>query len=326
MRRFVHYLLSDCVIGKFEMKIRPICPELAEKAQLELNEDPNRIEGDIQHMKDWIAKQPHLRARTDDQWILAFLRGCKYSLERAKQKFDLYYTLRTSAPDLFQYKYNEHKFFEILELGSMLMLPKLQGVASPAVIIIRPGSYDPNKYHTSEIAAVNNVLQEIAFYENDTLVIAGGRAIIDLEGVNTSHFMQMTPSVVKKMTVMSQDAAPLRMKGAHYINTPAGFETVYNIFKAFLNEKNRNRLYVHNKNYDEMYQYISKDILPAEYGGNGGTIKEIIEYWKNKVKEYGPWLEEGLICGTDESKRPGKPKTAEDLFGIDGSFRQLQFD
>lgn len=277
-------------------------------------------------MKDWIAKQPHLKARTDDQWILTFLRGCKYSLERTKEKFDLYYTMRTSAADLFALKHNEKRFIEVLELGCMLMLPKSQGVTTPAVMISRPGAYNPDKYDITEIMAVSNALQEIAFLENDTLVVAGGRAIIDLDGVNRGHLLQMSPTQIKKMIVFGQDATPLRMKGAHYINTPAGFETVYNIVKGFLNEKNKNRLYVHNKNYDELYKHVSKDILPKEYGGNGGTIHEVIEYWKNKVQEYGNWLEEGADCGTDESKRPGRPKTAEDLFGVEGSFRQINFD
>lgn len=36
------------------------------------------------------------------------------------------------------------------------------------------------------------------------------------------------------------------------------------------------QLFVHNKNYEDMYKYIPKDVLPAEYGGEGGTTKEII--------------------------------------------------
>lgn len=45
------------------MQIRTLIPELAKKAQDELNEDPKRIQSDVQHIKDWLSKQPHLRAR-----------------------------------------------------------------------------------------------------------------------------------------------------------------------------------------------------------------------------------------------------------------------
>ncbi|KAG6446333.1 alpha-tocopherol transfer protein-like [Manduca sexta] len=308
------------------MSIRPLNPQLAEKAKKELFEDPSRIAADVQHLKEWIAKQPHLRARTDDQWLVTFLRGCKYSLERTKEKFDLYYSVRSTAPELFRIHINHAMFDEILSLGSMLILPKLAAPDAPRVSIIRPATYDPDKYSIVDIMAVSHVLQQIVFMEDDNAVVAGVVSILDLDAVKMGHFLQMTPNLMKRMVVTSQDATPVRMKGTHYINTPAGFETIYNAIKNLLNEKNRNRLYVHNKNYDEMYKYIPQDILPEEYGGTGGTIPEIIDYWKKKVQEYRVFLEEDQTFGTDESKRPGKPKTAEDMFGVEGSFRQLQFD
>lgn len=308
------------------MKIRQLSTELAEKARLELNEDPKRVEDDVQHIKNWIAKQPHLRARTDEQWILGFLRGCKFSLERTKEKFDLYYTLRSTAPELWRYKYNDPKVLEILNLGVVLILPKSIDKISPRVALVRIGAYDPNKYHITDIMSASNIVQEIMMQEDDILMVSGATTILDLEGVSTGHLMQMTPASIKKMVVMGQDATPVRMKGHHYLNTPATFETLFNFMKTLLNEKNKNRMYVHNKNYEEMYKHIPQEVLPAEYGGKGGAMQEIIDHWKNKVQEYQQWLKEGQNCGTDESKRPGKPKTAEELFGVEGSFRQLQFD
>ncbi|XP_046961266.1 clavesin-1-like [Vanessa cardui] len=309
------------------MQIRPLCAELAKKAQDELNEDPARIASDVQHIKDWLSKQPHLRARKDDQWLVAFLRGCKYSLERTKEKLDLYYSMRSLAPELFSVLPGHKIFTEIMNNGTYLILPKSTTPDSPRVAIVRPGSYDPDKYKLSDIFSVSIVLQRILLMEDDATVISGFRTILDLEGVTMAHYLQMTPAMMKKMAVLSQDAAPMRMKGTHYINTPPGFETVFSAIKNLLNEKNRKRLYVHNKNYEEMYSHgISKDILPAEYGGNGGTIKEIIDHWKDKVQKYSSWLEEDLKYGTDESKRPGQPKTPESMFGLEGSFRQLNFD
>ena len=46
------------------MDIRPLSPEILEVAIKDLNEDPTRREQDLKHIRDWLAKQPHLRART----------------------------------------------------------------------------------------------------------------------------------------------------------------------------------------------------------------------------------------------------------------------
>lgn len=46
------------------MSIRELPPALAEKARVELNEDPSRLQNDLQAIKDWLAKQPHINART----------------------------------------------------------------------------------------------------------------------------------------------------------------------------------------------------------------------------------------------------------------------
>lgn len=87
------------------LRIRPLKPALQAIAVQELNEVPHRVADDIESLRDWVLKQPHLHACTDDQFLLAFLRGTKFSLERAKQKFDRFYTLQASIPEVF----NEHR-------------------------------------------------------------------------------------------------------------------------------------------------------------------------------------------------------------------------
>lgn len=66
--------------------------------------------------------------------------------------------------------------------------------------------------------------------------------ILDLANVTMAHFLQFNPTFIKKMTMMSQEANPIRQKGFHYINTPIGFEAVFNMFKSFMNEKNKSRV------------------------------------------------------------------------------------
>ncbi|KAI8427673.1 hypothetical protein MSG28_002137 [Choristoneura fumiferana] len=308
------------------MPVRTLSVELQEKARIDLGEDPQRLQDGIQHLKDWVSKQPHLKARTDDQWLAAFLRGCKFSLERAKEKIDLYYSMRSLAPELFAIDHRNPKFKEILNLGLYVILPKQANPTAPRTILMRFGQYDPAKYHTLEIMSVMSIISKIIYVEDDVHMVCGGVGVMDLEGASMAHFSQMSPALMKKMTVLGQDAAPVRLKGAHYLNTPIGFETMFNIAKSFLNEKNKQRLHVHNKDYEALYKHVPKEILPTEYGGNGGSLKEIVDDWIKKIESYYDWLDEDLQYGTDESKRPGKPKTAEDMFGAEGSFRQLQID
>jgi hypothetical protein len=96
--------------------VRKIHPDLAKLAQTECNEpsDANRIDEDLKSIREWLAMNPHIKAKTDDQFLIGFLRGCKYSLERVKVKLDTYYTVRTAFPELMKYRDPLHPQIQLL--------------------------------------------------------------------------------------------------------------------------------------------------------------------------------------------------------------------
>ncbi|XP_077293674.1 retinol-binding protein pinta-like [Arctopsyche grandis] len=309
------------------MPLRTLSPELAKKAEDEVNEDPQRIEKDLQTIKEWIAKQPHLSARTDDQWLIGFLRGCKYSLEKTKQKLDMFYTVRTAVPELCLPRDPKDPIVqEILSLGTCVPLPKTVKPDDPRVILVRPGLNDPNKINIMDIMAVNQMISYIQLLEDDQSVIAGQLVLLDFSKTKMGHLTQMTPSVVKKMVICGQESMPFREKGSHHIHTLPGIETIFNLFKLFMNEKSRSRIHIHNEDMEALYKFIPKEILPTEYGGAAGPIQDMIDHWKKEVEDHRDWFLEDKNFMSDEKKRIGKPKTAETIFGIEGSFRQLTVD
>lgn len=224
------------------LNVRQLSPELAAKAVKELNEVPSRLADDVQALRDWASKQPHLRARTDDQFLVSFLRGSKHSLERAKEKLDLFYTIRTSMSDVFtDIDPTSPRNLELLRLGSLLPLPNTITPDGPRIMLMRYHT-DPSKYTTLELIRVHFFLMNLMMKEDDNLIVGGQMGLIDFKGATMGHFTQFTPSLMRKFALMTQDASPMRMKSFNYLNIPGFFESIFNFFKTFLNEKMKKRV------------------------------------------------------------------------------------
>lgn len=226
------------------MTIRPLSAALKEKAAKEINEDDRRIASDITALKDWLKKQPHLHAiQPTDQWLLAFLRGCKFSLERTKEKLDMYYTLKALVPEFLSNRDPmDSKIQETLKLGLFLPLKKCQGEDSSRTCIVRIGVFDASKYHLTDVLKIAFMITEIMMLEDDNFNVAGEEVIVDMKGVGISVLSQWTPTLAKKAISCFEKAFPVRVRSNYIISTPAGFEAAYAILKTFLGEKFKKRV------------------------------------------------------------------------------------
>ncbi|XP_049767632.1 retinol-binding protein pinta-like [Schistocerca cancellata] len=307
------------------MSYRQVSPELQAIAQKNLNEDPKRRDEDIKHIKEWLKKQPHLNARDDDQWILTFLRGCKFSLEKTKQKLDMYYTMRSALPEIFT---NRDPFAPIaqkyLNSAVVVQLPE-RDAEGRRVTVIRMGKLPPGTLPPQETSKVDFMSSDATLWEDDPTVICGEVLIHDMQGATLGHFTAMSPWLLRRMTTCYQEAYPLRPKAFHAINSHPGVEKIFSFFESFLKEKMKKRIFIHS-NLESLYKHVPKKILPEEYGGEAGPIEKLENAWKERIERNAAFFKEDEKYGVDESKRPGKPKTHTDLFGVEGSFRQLSVD
>lgn len=81
------------------LDIRPLSSELQAIAVEKLNEEPDKIEEIVADFRTWIELQTNLRARKDDQFLIAFLRACRFDLEKAKNQLEIFYKLRSQMPE-----------------------------------------------------------------------------------------------------------------------------------------------------------------------------------------------------------------------------------
>ncbi|KAL9919146.1 alpha-tocopherol transfer protein-like [Glossina fuscipes fuscipes] len=306
------------------LQIRPLNEDLQRKATEELNEVPTRIYEDLIAFRSWIEQQPHLSANTDDQFLIAFLRGCKYSLEKAKKKIDSYYSIKTKFPVPFNITdVSNTRFRDIFRLGLCLPLPNPLHDNGPRILYVH-GSL-PEIYSVEEAMTVNFVLQDIFMLEDDYAVVNGLIAIVDLKAFNFSYVFQLTPIVLKKFIAYSHESIPLRMKAIHNINAPKIYDTVYQMFLPILPQKYHNRAFFHSS-LESLCQVVPLKYLPKDIGGENGSIAEIIDEWDKKLDKYQDYFSKRTQWGVDEKLRLGEAKDYNSMFGVEGSFKKIEVD
>ncbi|KAF2902049.1 hypothetical protein ILUMI_04148 [Ignelater luminosus] len=252
--------------------------------------DENRTES-IEKVRKWIQKNPKLHAKTDDNSILAFLRGCKFNLEITQQKITNFYTMKTERPEWFQDR--DPTLPTIKELANIgVFIPLKKYHDNKLVVIIRTAAHDPKKHKQDDVFKAGKMILDVAIKENfENATIYGISAIFDMKNISLGHARQLPPHVIKKAVFAWQNYY-CRPKQLEFVNAPLYINVVLNIFKSFMSEKLQGRVRVHFSGVDSLHEVISKDILPVEYGGNDGSTQELIEYWSQKLDDHKDWFKE----------------------------------
>lgn len=124
----------------------------------------------------------------------------------------------------------------------------------------------------------------------------------------------------------SQEALPIRLKAIHFINTVSFMDKVLAMMKPFTKKELMNMLQLHPTMDTFLDKCVPKSAMPEEYGGSGGKADALrVELYKNLQANAG-FFEEEAKKRMNEKLRQGKPHGNGDIFGLDGSFKQLSFD
>ncbi|XP_061401745.1 retinol-binding protein pinta-like [Musca vetustissima] len=306
--------------------IQPLSEDLQKVAIEELGEVPSRIPEDLLALKTWISQQPHLKARTDDQWLIQYLRGCKYSLERAKEKLDFFYTITSKYPELFTCDdLDNPRFREVHNEGIFLPLPKLLHDSGPRMVFFRM-KFDIEKYKIEDVMRPCNIMHQIMLLNDPPTCINGLFYVADFGG-SAGHFLQFTPSIIKRQVAYFEKALPLRIKAWCFFNVSAVAEQFFKIILPLVSEKLRKRIHIYNKDsLHKLWELVPQKYMPAEYGGENGSLAQAAADYHKVWDEYRDYFKENSQYGVDENLRPGNPMDFDSMFGLCGSFRKIEVD
>uniref|UniRef100_A0AAG5CW40 CRAL-TRIO domain-containing protein n=1 Tax=Anopheles atroparvus TaxID=41427 RepID=A0AAG5CW40_ANOAO len=176
-----------------------------------------------------------------------------------------YYKMKEEYPEIFKVSPpSEMKF--MLEMQIQTMLPK-KDEHGRQIYLFRVEKCDPYKIPVDYVFRSNVLALEDAVRSPETQ-IGGLVVLLDMAGLGFAHARYLSPHLAKKTVEVVQEAFPLRFKAFHVLHEPFYFDAILAVLKPFLKDKIRRRIHLHGSSLSSLHKYVSKDLLPAEYGGN----------------------------------------------------------
>ncbi|XP_073978185.1 retinol-binding protein pinta-like [Rhodnius prolixus] len=309
-----------------------LSPKNKEKVYKEYGMTKQGIQQDVQSIKNWLLKQPHLpRIHGEllnvqvDEWLENYLILCKNSVERAKENLDMYFTSKILVPEVFTHRDPMHQSFKtsfkVMRLGA---LPKMTD-DNHRVIIFSHVRDDANDFDPLYVLKRISMLGDIMLLEG--IEHLGLEVIVDCKNICFGQLTKYDICLTKKCADIGFKALPQRVRRIHMVNPTAILDASLTLFKPLLPRKLSDRFVVH-RDLKGLQACLGLECVPRDLGGDGPSLDEVNSFWEKKFLAYRDWFLDNDSIKTDESKRIGKCRyeTNDCTFGNQGSFRKIEVD
>nr|XP_021196943.2 uncharacterized protein LOC110381072 [Helicoverpa armigera] len=290
----------------------------------ELNLGQDAIDNMLQTFEDWIAKQNHFtRKEFGRHFLETSIVHAKGSLEKAKRTLDKLCTLKTLLPTFFSKCDVKNEFTDISVCILHATMPVLTN-SNYRVYVAKITSTHVDSQIVLDYCRFI-ILKSEYFKRYDYAF--GSICVVDCRDVNILN-------LVTKINVMDLRSAlavliegyALRIKAIYVVSTSKAIDAFVTLLKQVVSHKVSDRIYVL-KTVEAIHEYVPKEFLPKDYGGDQMTLKEADENWKRVLseKENVSYFRRMFAARTNENYRLTAAYNDE-VLGMPGSFRTLNVD
>ncbi|KAG7300479.1 hypothetical protein JYU34_016110 [Plutella xylostella] len=256
-------------------------PECLELAKTLCNENPITRNAVIAELRDMIFERGECSPpRTDDSFLLRFLRARHFAVPRAHRLLVRYCLFRKQYAHL----YDGVDLWGLCKVkgayeGSMSDHPSIGRLS-----VFRFGTWDPSEFGVEELVKAGTAIVEIGT-RTPKMQILGGTAIVDLDGITLRHVATLTPTVAYQIVALMGVATPARLRSCHIINYSWIINTFFYLFKRFIPKDTWEHIYFHGYDLKSLHQHIPPELLPPRYGGTNRNYTTI-GTWLQKIRKY----------------------------------------
>ncbi|XP_003737116.1 clavesin-1 [Galendromus occidentalis] len=264
-----------------------------EKARQELNENPDATDGLLldlkEKIKEYSIEMKNFRPRTDDEFLMAFLRSRKFDLQKTFNGYCKFHKIRLCNPQkIFPVGRGPKHYSRVYTNPIGTIADRRNPLDGTTVFIWSFRNFDASKDEYEDVFnASYQVITELIL--DPSIQTYGFRFVFDLTGLNYWIVAALLSRFyLNKAILMAQGSSPMRFKGFHVINGPArATRMVFQAFRPLLPKKMLERVHFHDS-CEQLHAFVSPSILPDTLGGETGPwsglrLKEAMDQLNDKI-------------------------------------------
>ncbi|CAL1684912.1 unnamed protein product [Lasius platythorax] len=206
--------------------------------------------------------------RCTDEYITRFLLARKYRTEQAAALIAAYQAQITHRQDIFgNLTARDPALQRALRAGIPGVLPA-RDRKGRCVLIILASQWDPIAVPALSVQRAIFLVLEILIQDPRNQQ-SGFVAVVDWSGFSLRQGSALGAAALRNLIAALRGRFPARFKAIHFLSAPLYIQATLALVKPFLDEKTRNKIYLHGNNLSTLHQHLPTDILPAELGGTG---------------------------------------------------------
>ncbi|XP_063695767.1 alpha-tocopherol transfer protein-like [Culicoides brevitarsis] len=228
-------------------------------------------------IKEWWKNDPLMPKNIDDVLLQRFVHATYGDTAYAKRVISLNYEIRNKNPHIFldrdPLSPESQKVFQVCD---MIPLPTLTPKDNYRMIFYRLRDLNDSKFDFTEAIKMFFMVADTRFTMNNA-ISSGDVPIFDAKGFSLKHMTKAIRafSVLRVYMNFTQNAFPVRLKQIHVVNVSPFVDKILSFIKPLMKKEVTNSLKFHLPNSETIFEYIPKDMLPVEYGGEGPSMDEL---------------------------------------------------
>ncbi|CAK8679328.1 alpha-tocopherol transfer protein-like [Clavelina lepadiformis] len=275
------YEISADMEGRYQCNLTSELMKIATSTLNEPADNNDRLRAIDRLRASYEAKAYGPLVRSDDLFLLRFLRARKFDRKRSLKLLRKYHVIREELPQVFSKIAKPWALNHVMESGMMYVASK-KTTHRESVFIYRPQQRD-REVKLFDVFAYGVVSAE-KLLEDEEFQICGGILIDDLKHLQLGRVTELSLKCLKLLLQIWQDAMPVTITSMHICNQSKVMNLCYGLAKPFLKRRFTDKMYIH-RNLGKLHIRVNPEVLPPCLGGSGLSLEDGNKLWLKKLNE-----------------------------------------